>query len=118
MPQPSPTTSKASNSRAGSEPPDQPTPRPRGDIAIGPTSPEEKERLLQLVDEYPECFAWNGELGRCDLIQHRIHLTTDEPVRRPAYKVAHQDREIIEKEVREMLEKGSSSPPSRPTPQA
>ena len=83
-------------------------------INVGRASPEERSRLLQLVDEYPECFAWNGELGRCDLIQHRIHLTSDVPVHRPAYKVAHADRQVIEKEVREMLDKGVIEPSISP----
>ena len=113
-PRPSQPTRSVDNSGTGSRPPDRPPQGTKGDIAIGPTSPEERERLLHLVNEYPECFAWNGELGRCDLIQHRINVTTDEPVRRPAYKVAHKDREVIENEVREMLEKGVIEPSISP----
>ena len=80
------------------------------DICIGPTSPDERQQLLEIVDEYPECFARNGELGACDLIQHRIELTSDVPVRRPAYKIAHSDRDFVEQEVREMLSKGVIEP--------
>ena len=83
-------------------------------ISIDHASPEEKAQLLQLIEEYPECFSWNGELGSCDLTQHRIHLITDEPVWRPAYKVAHKDREFIETEVRDMLDKGVIEPSISP----
>ena len=84
------------------------------DIRIGPVSPSERQRLLELVGNYPECFAWNGELGKCGLIEHHIELTTNVPVRRPAYKVAHADREFIEKEVREMLAKDVIEPSVSP----
>ena len=83
-------------------------------ICIGPTSPEEREILSQLIDEFPECFGYDGALGSCDLIQHRIELTTKTPVRRPAYKVAHAEKAIIEKEVREMLDKGVIEPSVSP----
>ena len=84
------------------------------DIRIGPVSPSERQSLLALVERYPECFAWNGELGTCGLIEHHIELTTNVPVRRPAYKVAHADREFIEKEIREMLEKDVIEPSVSP----
>ena len=86
----------------------------RHSINIGAASPEERSQLLELVEEYSECFAWDGELGNCDLIQHRIELTTDEPVRRPAYRVAQVDRDTIEREVRDMLEKGVIEPSVSP----
>ena len=83
-------------------------------ISIGPVSTEERSRLLQVVNNFSECFAWNGELGMCDLVQHRIELTTDVPVQRPAYKVAHADRKFIEEEVRDMLAKGVIEPSVSP----
>ena len=86
----------------------------KGDIRIGTVSADEERQLRALVKDFPQCFAWDGELGTCDLIQHRLELTTDIPVRRPAYKVAHADREIIEREVRDMLAKDVIEPSVSP----
>ena len=83
-------------------------------ITIGPVSPDQKEALTQLVDDFHQCFARRGELGACDLIEHRIELTSDVPVRRPAYKVAHTERKFVEKEIREMLAKGVIEPSISP----
>ena len=80
------------------------------DVDIGPLTTDRRERLLEMIKKNADCFSWNGNLGRCKLIQHRIELTSDEPVRRPAYRAAQQEKKIIEEEVREMLQKGVIEP--------
>ena len=80
------------------------------EIQTGTLSPQEREELLELVRTHSSCFSWDGSLGHCTLLEHRIELTTDKPVRRPAYRTAQKDKEIIEKEVRGMLKKGVIEP--------
>ena len=41
---------------------------------------EEGHQALELFEEYQDIFALEpGEIGCCDLVEHRIHLTKDEP---------------------------------------
>ena len=80
------------------------------EIKIGPLEPEQKRAIWNLTKAHQNCFSWDGSLGHCTLLEHRIELTTDDPVRRPAYRTAQRDKEIIEREVREMLKKGVIEP--------
>ena len=80
------------------------------DLDTGVLTPGQRKALLEIVNEHANCFSWDGSLGSCTLIQHRIELTTDTPVRRPGYKAGYHDRELIEKEIREMLGKGIIQP--------
>ena len=84
------------------------------DLDTGTLNPEDREALLDLIKKHSVCFSWNGELGTCELIEHRIPLTSNKPIRRPAYQVAHTQREFIESEVREMLKKGVIEPSVSP----
>ena len=84
------------------------------EVDTGDLAPNQRQRLLDLISAYPECFSWNGELGTCDLLEHHIELTSNKPVRRPAYQVAQTQREVIETEVREMLKKGVIEPSVSP----
>ena len=84
------------------------------DLDTGLLAPEERGDLLRLVKSHMDCFSWNGELGTCELIEHRIELTSEKPIRRPAYQVAHAQRAFIESEVREMLRKGVIEPSVSP----
>ena len=80
------------------------------ELDMGVLKPEQRGALLKLVNQHRNCFSWDGSLGTCMLIEHKIELTTTQPVRRAAYKHSHHAREIIEREVREMHEKGLIEP--------
>ena len=83
-------------------------------LDTGSLPPEQRKTLLNLIDTHSECFSWNGELGTCELIQHHIELTSNKPIRRPAYQVAQTQRAFIESEVRDMLQKGVIEPSVSP----
>ena len=80
------------------------------EVRIGPLAQAQEDDLKQVLRRNSDCFSWDGSLGRCTLIQHRIELTSDRPISRPAYRAAQAEKEIIEKEVREMLRKGVIEP--------
>ena len=80
------------------------------DVDTGCLTPEQRTALLALIKAHGSCFSWDGGLGTCTLLEHRIELTTNDPVRRAGYKASHHDREIIEKEIRDMLEKDLIEP--------
>ena len=84
------------------------------ELQTGNLTPEERHALLTVVQTHDDCFSWDGGLGTCTLIEHRIELTTDKPVRRSGYKASHHARGIIEKEVREMIDKGIIEPSVSP----
>lgn len=52
--------------------------------------------------------------GRTSVIEHDVIVTTSEPVRSKGYRVPFDTRDIIEKEVREMLELGVIEPSKSP----
>ena len=83
-------------------------------LDTGKLEPEQRTQLLRLIDAHSKCFSWNGELGTCELIEHRIELTSNKPIRRPAYQVAQTQREFMEAEVRDMLQKGVIAPSVSP----
>ena len=45
-------------------------------------------------------------LGRTDLIQHNIKLSTLEPIRSKGYPVPFKARDVMDSEIKEMLEQG------------
>ena len=76
---------------------------------------EDTNKVLALLMKYGECFAVdNSELGRCNLAQHSIDTGPVKPVRQLPYSNAWKQREIIQKEVSEMLEDGVISPSISP----
>ena len=80
------------------------------ELDMGVLNPEQREALIKMVQQHQDCFSWDGSLGTCTLIEHQIELTSTQPVRRSAYTHSHHAREIIEREVREMHEKGLIEP--------
>ena len=47
----------------------------------------EKERFLQLLLEYADIFAEDGELGRTDKIKHNIVTGDAQPIRQPVHRL-------------------------------
>lgn len=68
-------------------------------------SPPERHELSQLLDEFRDCFATEAGIDRTSVAKHRI-ITDDltHPVRQPPYSVFLKEREVIQKQVRNMLE--------------
>ena len=70
------------------------------------TPEEEKRRLLDLLKEYEQCFSrYEGDVGRTDIIQHRIELEGEKPKRCAVRPLKPAMRDILEKELNDLKEK-------------
>ena len=69
-----------------------------------------------LIEQYPDVLT--SVPGRTDLIQHDIKLSTSEPIRSKGYPVLFKARDVMDSEIKELLELGvigkSVSPYSSP----
>ena len=70
--------------------------------------PDAREKLVKLLLKYDDIIALKGDtLGVTDKIKHHISVPRDTPpIYIPAYRVAHSQKQNIEKEVEKMLEQG------------
>lgn len=76
---------------------------------------EDSDRVLSLLLKYTEYFAVdNSELGRCNIAKHSIDTGRVKPIRQLPYNNAWKQREIIQREVGEMLDDGVISPSISP----
>ena len=70
-------------------------------------SKEEKEKYLKLFYKYPQVFSQHkNDLGRCDLVQHQIHLKTKEPVYIKQFKIPEGHQKAVTDQVKEWLKLG------------
>lgn len=70
--------------------------------------PEQVQELKELLRQYLDRFSHRP--GRTELITHEIELTSAEPVRSKPYRVSPRQKEIMEAEIRRMLELGVIEP--------
>lgn len=71
----------------------------------------EKSRLLALLKEFPEVFPSKGvALGCTNVIEHQIKTSSHAPVNEPLRRFALWQREEINKQIKDMLDKGIISP--------
>ena len=64
-------------------------------------------QLMTVLKKYDNVFAWDPKnLGCTDLVEHEIHTGDALPIYKKPYRVSHAEREIIQKQVEEMLENG------------
>lgn len=69
------------------------------------TTFEQKESLLQLVNEFRDCFALDmSELGNSTISEMHINLNDDSPVAYKPYRLPYTERIIVRELVNEMLE--------------
>jgi len=72
-------------------------------------APQQRKELLEVLDDFPECFS--DQPGRCDWIQHEIHVTENfKPKRLRAYRVPESLKPEVEKQIEEMLQLGIIKP--------
>lgn len=79
----------------------------------------DRAAVAELLKKYSECFARSKlELGRSKLVKHRIDTGNHPPIHQHPYKTAFKEREIIQEQIRDMLEAGvieeSNSPWASP----
>jgi len=76
---------------------------------IAHLSEQQQEQLLNLLDQFSECFA--DRPGFCDLMQHEIHVGEDfRPKRLRAYRVPENLKPDVRKEIQQMLDLGIIKP--------
>ena len=70
--------------------------------------PELRSTLIQLLERHRDVFALPGEpLGATDRAEHHIKLKpATNPVYIPAYRLPHSQRQVVEEQIKEMLEQG------------
>ncbi|KYB24754.1 hypothetical protein TcasGA2_TC031587 [Tribolium castaneum] len=81
--------------------------------------PAQFEQLLQLVNEFRDCFARNvAEIGATTVAEMKLTLTDDKPVIYRPYRLSHHERRIVRDIVNDLLGSGvireSDSPYSSP----
>ena len=65
---------------------------------------EQRAEVEALIEQYPDVLT--SVPGRTDLIQHDIKLSTSEPIRSKGYPVLFKARDVMDSEIKEMLELG------------
>lgn len=70
--------------------------------------PKQLEDLKALLEEFLDQFT--NKPGRTDLVVHDIELTVERPLRSKPYRVSPRQREIMEREVKRMLDLGVIEP--------
>ena len=92
-------------------------PQSYNDVSVSDAlTSEQRAEVEALIEQYPDVLT--SVPGRTDLIQHDIKLSTSEPIRSKGYQVPFKTRDVMDSEIKEMLELGiiekSVSPYSSP----
>ena len=92
-------------------------PQSYNDVSVSDAlTSEQRAEVEALIEQYPDVLT--SVPGRTDLIQHDIKLSTSEPIRSKGYPVPFKARDVMDSEIKEMLELGviekSVSPYSSP----
>ena len=86
------------------------------DLSESQLNDAQKAQVVSLINEYRDVFVGSdGVIGRTDYIQH--HIRTDpatQPIASKPYRVNYKNREVIEEQVNEMLEKNIIQPSASP----
>ena len=78
-------------------------------------TPEQKVRLKTLVRDYIDIFALNrSEIGVCNILEHEIKTTTNQPVRSKFRKIPLHMLKDVEAEVSDLLAHGIIEPSESP----
>ena len=76
---------------------------------------EECRQALELFEEYQDIFALEpGEIGCCDLAEHRIQLTKDEPFKERYCPINPRHQEEVRDHIQKMLKAGAIKPSDSP----
>jgi len=62
---------------------------------------EEKAKLLEVLNKHEKVFADSmAQIGRTNLMEYKVKMKTDEPIRRPVYRTSYKEKEIIAAQVK------------------
>ena len=76
---------------------------------------EERRQALELFEEYQDIFTLEPrEIGCCDLAEHRIHLTKDEPFKERYRPINPRYQEEVRDHIQKMLKAGAIKPSDSP----
>lgn len=76
---------------------------------------EDRARLIGVIRQHQPAFAWGPlDLGRCDVIKHRIDTLDSAPVFQRAYRIPYSQRREMNNQVKELVEKGIVEPSKSP----
>ncbi|KMQ89703.1 hypothetical protein RF55_10637 [Lasius niger] len=76
---------------------------------------EQKDKLKELLTRYGEIFTKDlVKLGECDVINHRIRLTDDVPVRQKPYRVPYHLKPEMKTQIQTLLRAGILVPSTTP----
>src|SRR5260364_386585 len=69
-------------------------------VNIGPLTKEQGLKFKALLDKFADLFAKDiNELGRTDIVQHKIYTEDVLPIRQRPYNVPPSEQEFIKKEI-------------------
>ena len=71
---------------------------------------DHKERFTQLIFEFADIFAEDGELGRTSKIKHSIHTGDAQPIRQPVRRVPLCQRQEMQNLLAEIQDKDVIQP--------
>ncbi|CAC5365137.1 unnamed protein product [Mytilus coruscus] len=76
---------------------------------------EEKQKLPSLIHEYKDIFVGpDGSLGRTDRVKHYIDTSDAKPVKISSRRVALKQRDVLEEELKKMIDKNLIEPSCSP----
>lgn len=92
---------------------------PTDKITIGETSPENRELFKNTLQQFADCFSKSDDdIGKTNILEHRIILSDDAPISKPPYRMAIRARELLKTELDKLLASGaireSTSPYASP----
>ena len=89
---------------------------PKLDLTQSSLTTEQKHQVMELINEYRDVFVGSdGKIGRTNYIQHHIRTEPGtKPIASRPYKVNYKNREVITKQIDEMLDKGIIQPSASP----
>ena len=75
----------------------------------------QRSSFAKLIDEYSDIFAHDSaDLGRTDLAQHEIDTGSAEPVKQAARRLPPFKRDVVDRQLKELLEQGRIEPSNSP----
>lgn len=85
-------------------------------VDIGPSlTPADRHRLMELLEQFKDCFSSTSRVGQTPLTKHRIITEeTARPIRQNPYRVAQKEREAIQQQVEKMLQDDVIQPSNSP----
>ena len=94
----------------------EPPPRSKIDpSALSHQSPRQRDELLNVLDQFPECFSETP--GLCNLVEHEIPVTEEFRLKRlKAYRVPKNLKAEVNSQINTLLSRGFIKPSKSPMP--